>query len=81
MSKDSDTRDYFSHMAKHMIPFSSTQDGEQELIDLAFGKKKADNRKDWLRQFRVRLLFPPTLVMPLPFDLLITCAAQHLPQP
>ncbi|KAI9451533.1 DNA topoisomerase [Russula earlei] len=51
-SKDSDARDYFSHMAKHMIPFSSTQDGDRDLIDLAFSKKKADDRKDWLRQFR-----------------------------
>ncbi|KAF8264485.1 DNA topoisomerase [Lactarius quietus] len=51
-SKDSDARDYFSHMTKHMIPFGSTQDGERELIDLAFSKKKADDRKDWLRQFR-----------------------------
>ena len=40
-------------MAKHMIPFGSTQDGERELIDLAFSKKKADDRKEWLRQFRV----------------------------
>ncbi|KAI9430165.1 DNA topoisomerase [Lactarius indigo] len=50
-SKDSDARDYFSHMTKHMIPFGSTQDGERELIDLAFSKKKADDRKEWLRQF------------------------------
>lgn len=53
-SKDSDARDYFSHMAKHMIPFGSTQDGDRELIDLAFSKKKADDRKEWLRHFRVR---------------------------
>ncbi|KAN0123255.1 DNA topoisomerase, type IIA-like domain containing protein [Russula decolorans] len=51
-SKDSDARDYFSHMTKHMIPFGSTQNGERELIDLAFSKKKADDRKEWLRQFR-----------------------------
>ncbi|KAH9065029.1 DNA topoisomerase II [Lactarius vividus] len=50
-SKDSDARDYFSHMTKHMIPFGSTQDGERDLIDLAFSKKKADDRKEWLRQF------------------------------
>jgi transposase-like protein len=62
-------------MAKHMIPFGSTQDGERELIGLAFSEKEADDRKDWLRQFRVRLLFPPTLVMPLPFDILIACTA------
>ena len=53
-SKDSDARDYFSHMTKHMIPFGSTQDGDRELIDLAFSKKKADDRKEWLRHFRVR---------------------------
>jgi hypothetical protein len=38
-----------------MIPFSSTQDGDRELIDLAFSKKKADDRKEWLRHFRVRV--------------------------
>ncbi|KAF8213785.1 DNA topoisomerase [Mycena galopus ATCC 62051] len=51
-SKDSDARDYFSHMEKHMIPFASTQDGDRELIELAFSKKKADERKEWLRQFK-----------------------------
>ncbi|KAI0056765.1 type II DNA topoisomerase [Artomyces pyxidatus] len=51
-SKDSDARDYFSHMEKHMIPFGSTQDGDRELIELAFSKKKADDRKEWLRQFK-----------------------------
>ena len=33
-------------MTKHMIPFSSTQDGDRELINLAFSKKKADDRKE-----------------------------------
>ncbi|KAF5377158.1 hypothetical protein D9615_006417 [Tricholomella constricta] len=50
-STDADARDYFSHMKKHMIPFAPTQDGDKELIDLAFSKKKADDRKEWLRQF------------------------------
>ena len=52
-SKDSDARDYFSNMGKHMIPFATTQEGDRELIELAFSKKKADERKEWLRQFRV----------------------------
>lgn len=51
-SKDSDARYYFSNMAKHMIPFATTQDGDRALIDLAFSKKKADERKEWLRQFK-----------------------------
>jgi DNA topoisomerase II len=41
-------------MEKHMIPFTPTQAGDQALIDLAFSKKKADERKEWLRQFKVR---------------------------
>ena len=40
-------------MKRHMIPFSTTRDGDRELIELAFSKKKADDRKEWLRQFRV----------------------------
>ncbi|RPD70799.1 type II DNA topoisomerase [Lentinus tigrinus ALCF2SS1-7] len=51
-SKDEDARDYFSDMKRHMIPFSTTRDGDRELIELAFSKKKADDRKEWLRQFR-----------------------------
>ncbi|KAF7986171.1 hypothetical protein HWV62_38564 [Athelia sp. TMB] len=51
-SKDEDARDYFSDMAKHMIPFSTTVEGDKELIELAFSKKKADERKEWLRQFK-----------------------------
>ncbi|KAF8060944.1 DNA topoisomerase II [Lyophyllum atratum] len=51
-STDADARDYFSHMKKHMIPFAPTQEGDKELIDLAFSKKKADERKEWLRQFK-----------------------------
>lgn len=42
-------------MGKHMIPFGTTQEGDKELIDLAFSKKKADDRKEWLRQFKVSL--------------------------
>lgn len=41
-------------MAKHMIPFATSEDGDKELIELAFSKKKADERKEWLRQFKVR---------------------------
>ncbi|KAJ7585672.1 DNA topoisomerase II [Mycena floridula] len=51
-STDADARNYFSHMEKHMIPFSATQEGDRDLIELAFSKKKADERKEWLRQFK-----------------------------
>ena len=52
-SKDTDARDYFSNMKKHTIAFSTVQRGDKELIDLAFSKHKADDRKEWLRQFKV----------------------------
>ncbi|CDO71762.1 hypothetical protein BN946_scf184920.g46 [Trametes cinnabarina] len=51
-SKDEDAREYFRDMKRHMIPFSTTRDGDRELIELAFSKKKADDRKEWLRQFK-----------------------------
>ncbi|KAJ6591860.1 1,3-beta-glucan synthase component-domain-containing protein [Mycena vulgaris] len=35
-----------------MIPFAPTQEGDRDLIELAFSKKKADDRKEWLRWFK-----------------------------
>ena len=52
-SDDKDARTYFSDMKRHMIPFSTTQEGDRELIELAFSKKKADDRKEWLRTCKV----------------------------
>jgi DNA topoisomerase II len=40
-------------MQKHMIPFTAAQPEDHALIELAFSKKKADERKEWLRQFKV----------------------------
>jgi DNA topoisomerase-2 len=50
----SDNRDaqiYFADLDKHLKEFHAMQDGEPELIDLAFSKKKADARKVWLQNF------------------------------
>jgi hypothetical protein len=44
-------------MRKHTIAFSTTQEGDKELIELAFAKNKADDRKEWLRQFKVYQLW------------------------
>lgn len=62
-SKDEDARDYFRDMKRHMIPFSTTKEGDRELIQLAFSKKKADDRKEWLRQFKVRRPTPVNQTM------------------
>lgn len=50
----SDTRDaqvYFADLDTHLKQFHAMQEGEPELIDLAFSKKKADARKTWLGNF------------------------------
>ena len=38
-----------------MIPFATMEDEDRNLIDLAFSKKKADDRKEWLREYIVSL--------------------------
>ncbi|KAF9068525.1 DNA topoisomerase [Rhodocollybia butyracea] len=60
-STDADARGYFSDMAKHVIPFAPTQEGDRDLIELAFSKKKADDRKEWLRQFKPGTFLDHTL--------------------
>lgn len=45
-------------MDKHRLPFEPLTDSDRQLLDMAFNKKKADDRKEWLRGFVVRVLFP-----------------------
>lgn len=50
----SDTRDaeiYFADLDKHLKEFHTMQEHETQLIELAFSKKKADDRKMWLQNF------------------------------
>ena len=42
-------------MNKHLKPFSACEAEDRQLVDMAFNKKKADDRKEWLRQFQVRI--------------------------
>ena len=51
-STDDDGERYFRDLDRHLKEFHAMQDQEAELIELAFSKKKADERKEWLRQFR-----------------------------
>ena len=74
-SQDSDAREYFSQMGKHMIPFSTIKEEERQLIELAFSKKKADDRKEWLRQLKVGRYI---LMSRIRAD---NITAWHLPQP
>lgn len=51
-STTDDAQVYFRDLDKHLKEFHVMQDHESALIELAFSKKKADERKEWLRQFK-----------------------------
>ncbi|KAF2864297.1 type II DNA topoisomerase [Piedraia hortae CBS 480.64] len=50
-SDTKDARVYFADLDRHLKRFHRIQDGEPELLELAFSKKKADARKQWLADF------------------------------
>lgn len=50
-STSKDAKQYFSDLPKHVKSFIALEDGDRDLIDLAFNKKKADERKNWLGEF------------------------------
>nr|KIR87863.1 DNA topoisomerase II [Cryptococcus tetragattii IND107] len=51
-STSADAKKYFSDLDKHRLAFETMQPEDRQLIDMAFNKKKADDRKEWLRQFK-----------------------------
>ena len=46
-----DAQVYFKDLDTHMKRFHTMRAEEEKLIELAFSKKKADARKEWLREF------------------------------
>ncbi|KAF2758508.1 DNA topoisomerase II [Pseudovirgaria hyperparasitica] len=50
-SRPEDAQVYFRDLDKHLKEFHTMRDTEVPLIELAFSKKKADARKEWLRDF------------------------------
>lgn len=51
-STPQDAQQYFSNLDKHLKEFHTMQENEANLIDLAFSKKRADERKAWLGEFK-----------------------------
>ncbi|KAI8620983.1 DNA topoisomerase [Chytriomyces sp. MP71] len=51
-STTEDAKKYFSDMELHRKSFKALDSDDSALIDMAFNKKKADDRKEWLRQFQ-----------------------------
>ena len=47
-----DAQVYFRDLDRHLKQFHTMKEEESKMIDLAFSSKKADDRKEWLRQFR-----------------------------
>ena len=48
--------EYFANLEKHRKDFIWEDEREEEAIELAFSKKKIEERKSWLRQFEVKVL-------------------------
>lgn len=60
-STTEDAQVYFRDLDRHLKEFHTIQDNEAALIELAFSKKKADERKEWLRQFKPGTFLDHTL--------------------
>lgn len=60
-SDPTEGREYFSRLDKHLKTFHELKSEDKPLIELAFSKKKADERKDWLRGFRPGTHLDPNL--------------------
>jgi DNA topoisomerase II len=50
-SSNEDAQVYFTNLDDHLKEFYTMQEAEADLFDLAFSKKKADARKEWLGNF------------------------------
>ena len=46
-----EAQEYFSNIERHKIDFEYKNDEDDECINLAFNKKKAEDRKNWLMNF------------------------------
>ncbi|OHT08318.1 putative DNA topoisomerase 2 [Tritrichomonas foetus] len=49
-SSDEETKEYFSAFKRHKITFQFSGETDEERIQLAFSKKRADDRKNWLAE-------------------------------
>lgn len=46
-----EAKEYFSQIERHEVKFHWAGDQDGEAIDLAFNKKRADDRKDWINSY------------------------------
>ncbi|CAI5729222.1 unnamed protein product [Hyaloperonospora brassicae] len=50
-STAAETKEYFSDLPTHQIGFIYDGEGDADVIDMAFSKKRVEDRKDWLRGY------------------------------
>jgi DNA topoisomerase-2 len=55
-STSKEGREYFANLEKHRKDFIWVDDQDGDAIELAFSKKKIEERKNWLRRFEVKVL-------------------------
>ncbi len=46
-----EAKEYFSDMRRHRIPFKYAGENDDDAIELAFSKKKIEERKNWLTKW------------------------------
>lgn len=51
-STSKEGKDYFKNIKDHRMEFRWTGEKDDQLIDLAFNKKRADDRKDWINCYK-----------------------------
>eukprot|EP00026_Physarum_polycephalum_P000381 Phypoly_transcript_00381.p1 GENE.Phypoly_transcript_00381~~Phypoly_transcript_00381.p1 ORF type:complete len:1577 (+),score=426.38 Phypoly_transcript_00381:657-4733(+) len=51
-STSTEFKQFFSEIDNHRVDFAWTADADGEAIDMAFSKKRADERKRWLGEFK-----------------------------
>ena len=54
-STPKEAKEYFAALQQHKKKFVWSGDEDGECIELAFSKKKVENRKQWLRNFEVMI--------------------------
>ena len=54
-STSKEGKEYFKDLAMHRKDFVWVDEKDGDAIELAFSKKKIEERKNWLRQFQVGL--------------------------
>ncbi|WBW72278.1 DNA topoisomerase II [Schizosaccharomyces osmophilus] len=66
-SDATEMKSYFSDLDRHMKYFHEIEEKDKGLIEMAFAKKKADSRKEWLRTYHPGIFMDYT-VPQIPID-------------